>query len=77
MLRHVLSPLARHAMHRPAPASVGALRFLNLHEYQSKDLLQKYGVNVQKGSMADTADKAMDVARQIASESEHASRLQP
>ena len=33
----------------PAPRAVidgGAVRFLNLHEYQSKDLMEKFGVQV-------------------------------
>jgi hypothetical protein len=29
-------------------ASGGAVRFLNLHEYQSKDLLEKFGVQVRR-----------------------------
>jgi len=39
-----------HRLQRVAPlgaADAGALRFLNLHEYQSKDLMEKFGVQVQ------------------------------
>jgi succinyl-CoA synthetase beta subunit len=32
-------------------------RFLDLHEYQSKDLATRFGVRVQKGYMAETADQ--------------------
>lgn len=41
------------------------MRFLNLHEYQSKDLMEKFGVQVQRGRMAATAKEAGDVARWI------------
>lgn len=33
-------------------------RFLNLHEYQSKDLMNRFGVRVQKGYVADSAEQA-------------------
>ena len=35
---------------------------MNLHEYQSKALLKKYGVNVPEGIMVDTPDAAVDAA---------------
>jgi len=50
---------------RVAAAPVGAVRHLNLHEYQSKDLMEKFGVQVQKGRVAATAKEAGDVARWI------------
>ncbi len=43
----------------------GAARFLNLHEYQSKDLMEKFGTQVQKGRMAATAAEAEAVAKEI------------
>lgn len=48
----------------------GALRFLNLHEYQSKDLLESYGAQVQKGRAAHSAKEAGEVARWIRKDSE-------
>ncbi len=48
---------------------VGAVRHLNLHEYQSKDLMEKFGVQVQKGKMADSADKAHELAQWIKKDS--------
>ena len=39
---------------------LGALRFLNLHEYQAKDLMEAHGVIVQEGRMADTPDRAFE-----------------
>jgi hypothetical protein len=38
-------------------------RYFNLHEYQSKDLMRKYGVLVQRGSTATTPDDAFKVAK--------------
>jgi len=43
----------------------GPRRFLNLHEYQSKDLMEQYGVKVQRGKMAATAAEAGAIARDI------------
>ncbi len=45
------------------------MRHLNLHEYQSKDLMEKFGVQVQKGKMADSADKAFELAQWIKKDS--------
>jgi succinyl-CoA synthetase beta subunit len=33
-------------------------RFFDLHEYQSKDLMRKYGVLVQRGDIATTPEQA-------------------
>ena len=38
-------------------------RFFDLHEYQSKDLMRKYGVLVQKGDIATTPEDAFKVAK--------------
>lgn len=43
-------------------------RFLNLHEYQSKDLMAKYGIRVQKGQTASTPEEALAVAKQLLAE---------
>jgi len=58
----LLPPLSAQG---PASSSVGAVRFLNLHEYQSKDLMESYGVIVQRGRMADSAAGAAAVAADI------------
>lgn len=42
-------------------------RYLNLHEYQSKQLMEKYGVRVQRGSVASTPDEAKHIAEQLLS----------
>src|ERR671920_271942 len=38
---------------------------MNLHEYQSKELLKKYGVPVQEGIAASTPHEAEEAYRQI------------
>ena len=40
-----------------------AKRFFDLHEYQSKDIMRKFGVRVQKGDIALTAADAKKVAQ--------------
>ncbi|MBL6444780.1 ADP-forming succinate--CoA ligase subunit beta [Fulvivirga sp. 29W222] len=41
---------------------------MNIHEYQAKDILKKYGVQVQRGIVADNADKALDAAKELHNE---------
>ena len=41
------------------------VRNLNLHEYQSKDLMEKYGVAVQKFRIANTPEEADRAAREL------------
>lgn len=40
-------------------------RYLNLHEYQSKELMKSYNVRVQKGQMANTVDEVKTVAQML------------
>src|SRR5439155_24414358 len=47
----------RELIESPAPVKV--------HEYQAKSLLSRYGVAVPRGEVADTADKARDIARKL------------
>jgi len=44
---------------------VTPVRFLNLHEYQSKELMEKYDVRVQKGYLAETPEEAAAVANKL------------
>ena len=39
---------------------------MNIHEYQAKELLQKFGVATTRGKVATTADEAEKIAREIA-----------
>ncbi|XP_065830020.1 succinate--CoA ligase [GDP-forming] subunit beta, mitochondrial-like [Oscarella lobularis] len=41
-------------------------RRLNLHEYQGKALMQRFGVNVQKFRVCDTVEDALEAAKQLA-----------
>jgi len=41
---------------------------MNLHEYQAKGILEKYGIKVQKGYIATTPDEAINVAKKIKEE---------
>lgn len=41
---------------------------MNIHEYQSKDLLRKYGVNVPDGLVAYSVDEAVENAKKLGSD---------
>lgn len=41
---------------------------MNLHEYQGKELLNSFGVRIQRGIVADNQKKAVDAAKQLATE---------
>jgi succinyl-CoA synthetase beta subunit len=38
---------------------------MNLHEYQAKELVKKYGVPIQEGIAADTVDAALEAAKKL------------
>jgi succinyl-CoA synthetase beta subunit len=38
---------------------------MNIHEYQAKDLMRKYGISVLRGHVAETVDDAVKVATQL------------
>ena len=38
---------------------------MNLHEYQGKEILNKYGVKIQRGIVASTAEEAVDAAKKM------------
>lgn len=38
---------------------------MNLHEYQAKEILSKYGVKVQRGLVATTSDEAVEAAKKL------------
>lgn len=38
---------------------------MNLHEYQGKEILSKYGVKVQRGIVADTPEAAVEAAKKL------------
>jgi succinyl-CoA synthetase beta subunit len=41
---------------------------MNIHEYQGKEILKKYGVAVQRGIVADTPDNAVTAAKELQAE---------
>ena len=41
---------------------------MNLHEYQGKEILNSFGVKIQRGIVADNHKKAVEAAKQLAAE---------
>lgn len=41
---------------------------MNIHEYQGKEILKKYGVAIQRGIVADTPDNAVAAAKELQAE---------
>lgn len=41
---------------------------MNLHEYQGKDILSSFGVRIQRGIVAQTAEEAVSAAKQLTAE---------
>jgi len=41
---------------------------MNLHEYQAKGLLESYGVNIQRGKVANNVEEAVAAAKQLSEE---------
>ena len=41
------------------------LNNMNLHEYQSKEILAKYGVNIQRGFIANNVDEAEAASKEV------------
>lgn len=60
-----LSAAARTISRRTPSLSVGAVRYLNLHEYQSAQIMKDAGVNVPFGLPAKTVEEAVAAAKEI------------
>ena len=41
---------------------------MNLHEYQGKAILKSFGVAIQEGIVAETADQAVEAAKKLQKE---------
>ncbi|TAG46316.1 MAG: succinate--CoA ligase subunit beta, partial [Cytophagia bacterium] len=41
---------------------------MNLHEYQSKNILKKYGVRIQEGLVAESPEKALEAAKALSAQ---------
>ena len=68
--RHAAPRAAPHLTHPPQPPPLPPPppphpQFLNLHEYQAKDLMESFGVVVQRGRMAASPEAAAAVAADI------------
>ena len=65
--RSVLRPASSHLPSTPntVPLLTSHRRHLNLHEYQSKSLMAKHGITVQKGEVASTAAEAKSIAARL------------
>lgn len=59
---------APSVLKRTAAPAVGAVRNLNLHEYQSAKIMSEMGVNVPFGIPAHTIQQAVDAAEKIGDE---------
>jgi len=62
-----LRTISQAASRRVAP-QFSHLRFLNLHEYQSKELMKTFGVNTQIGDVAATEEEALKIANILRTE---------
>jgi succinyl-CoA synthetase beta subunit len=49
----------------PVAGNKISVRHLNLHEYQSKELMNRFGITVQKFKTAETPEEAGDAAYQL------------
>ncbi|XP_003747680.1 succinate--CoA ligase [GDP-forming] subunit beta, mitochondrial [Galendromus occidentalis] len=63
MLR--ISSLLRNASQTSKALQAASVRHLNLHEYQSKQLMADGGVTVQRFKVADTSAQARDIAQSV------------
>jgi succinyl-CoA synthetase beta subunit len=59
MLSRVVKPLFSK------PLTTTLRRYFDLHEYQSKDLMRKFGVLVQRGDIATNPEQAYTVAKNL------------
>lgn len=65
MMRRTAARSSNVFLNGQAGSSITRVRHLNLHEYQSKQLMEKYNVRVQKGYVADTVEGVAKVANDL------------
>lgn len=58
------------AARKSVPVYTQAQRYLNLHEYQSKALMDKFSVNIQRWRVADTPEGIFDATKDLNAKSE-------
>lgn len=61
----LLSSSIARTVARRASSNIGAVRYLNLHEYQSAQIMSESGVNVPFGIAAQTVEDAVAAAKKI------------
>mmetsp|Transcript_9631 Transcript_9631/g.14034 ORF Transcript_9631/g.14034 Transcript_9631/m.14034 type:complete len:444 (+) Transcript_9631:30-1361(+) len=66
--RRSLAPSTNALLQGKSGGMLTQVRHLNLHEYQSKELMNKYDVRVQKGFMAENSEEALSVANRLVAE---------
>ncbi len=59
--------MLKSSLKRIGSLSKGALgsRGFHLHEYQSKEIMREYSLNVQKGALAMTPEEALDISNTL------------
>ena len=57
--------MSRQQTLRAMPIISTPQRFFDLHEYHSKKLMGSFGINVQKGALARSAEEALTVAKSL------------
>ena len=57
--------MARPTTLRAMPLLSAPQRFFDLHEFHSKKLMGQFGINVQKGALARSAEEALEVANSL------------
>ena len=58
MLSSSAASLARHAARRTAGPALGAVRYLNVHEYISMELMANHHIATPEGYVASTPEEA-------------------
>ncbi len=64
--KYALKTTTRNSAAAPRMLLTAPRRFIDLHEFQSKFIMGKFGVNVQKGQLAKTPEEAAAVAATLA-----------
>jgi len=57
--------MGRPLLHQSMPIVQAPMRFFDLHEFHSKKLMGSFGINVQKGAIARSAEEALSVAQSL------------
>jgi hypothetical protein len=61
MLSSTATSVSRMALRRTAAPAVGAVRNLNLHEYNSMELMKTHGIGIPAGYVASSPEEAENI----------------